>query len=391
MQKSKIALSVLLFLTVITFLACSNEASDSGSEKKEKPTYTVTYVDGVNGLDISVPSDSNKYHEGDTVTVKFTGIGIRENYTFAGWSDGNNTFTSNGTKTFEMGSTDVTLTALWKFDYIGTKAPSEAKAVGDIVFNDGSAMPYTSFDSLDATEKDAKKSSAIALIFYKGTELNSGDDNTTSRTLGVGLKHNKGGLAWCTSTANAFDINISTIQCFPNGVDGVFTFTGDKNGSDNLEQISAFLTATDGVDDDTSTESNYPAFYFGKNYKDVIGSNLKGTAYETGWYLPSLAELYHIWKCRADTVNGFDIDSVSETLGGDKFPGKYLSSSQWEAWESEAYRFRFDSYGNWDCTTDKTSKDCICCIREFNQCKGMERCEAVSREAAFFIKSGKAN
>ena len=87
MQKSKIALSVLLFLTVITFLACSNEASDSGSEKKEKPTYTVTYVDGVDGLDISVPSDSNKYHEGDTVTVKFTGIGNRENYTFAGWSD----------------------------------------------------------------------------------------------------------------------------------------------------------------------------------------------------------------------------------------------------------------------------------------------------------------
>ena len=49
--------------------------------------------------------------------------------------------------------------------YIGTKVPTEAKAVGDIVFSDGSATPYTS----NLTLTDTQKSAAVAVIFYVGT------------------------------------------------------------------------------------------------------------------------------------------------------------------------------------------------------------------------------
>ena len=72
------------------------------------------------------------------VTVKFEGIGSRDGYEFTGWSDGTSTYTSSGTSTFAMGSSNVTLTAIWSRIYIGTKAPTETKIVGDIMFSDGS-------------------------------------------------------------------------------------------------------------------------------------------------------------------------------------------------------------------------------------------------------------
>lgn len=245
--------------------------------------------------------------------------------------------------------------------YIGTKAPNVAKEVGDIVFNDGSTMPYAAFTALTDEEKDTKKTSAIALIFYKGTDLNSGDDTSTSRTLGVGLKHNRSGLAWCKYRVNAYDKNITTIQCPASGSSRALTFTGDKNGSDNLEQIEAF----DEVDD-TSTAANYPAFDFAKNYSSHA-TNL-GENYASGWYLPSIAELFQIYACRADATNGFDIDVASSALGGDNFgTSGYWSSSQDASKDTSACRFNFN-YGECN-SVDKAwdgNNSYVCAIRAFN-------------------------
>ena len=76
--------------------------------------YSVFYADGVNDAEITVPTDSTKYSAGSTVTVLFDGIGKRPGYNFVGWSDGENTYTSGGTTTFQMGTRNVTLTALWE-------------------------------------------------------------------------------------------------------------------------------------------------------------------------------------------------------------------------------------------------------------------------------------
>lgn len=247
--------------------------------------------------------------------------------------------------------------------YIGTKAPTEAKAVGDIVFNDGSAMAYTDFAALSDEEKNAKKASAIALIFYKGTGLNSGDDTTTSRTLGVGLKHSE--ERWCWGPEKAVHKNITTIQCPASKSAGGLTFTGDRNGSDNFEQIGAFLKASEEGVDDTSEvgKYRYSVFYFTKNYSSTA-TNL-GTSYASGWYLPSSAELFQIYACRADTTNGFNIDATSETLGGDKFDSKnYWSSSQDDVTNMGVYGLCFEtgSFVNWG----KTNTLYACCIRAFN-------------------------
>ncbi|WP_298534455.1 InlB B-repeat-containing protein [uncultured Treponema sp.] len=265
------------------------------------------------------------------------------------------TVADSDTYTYATKTASYTLT----ITYIGTKAPTKAKAVGDIVFTDGSATPY----SADLTLTDAQKAAAIALIFYVGTDLNSGDDTTTSRTLGVGLKHNTSGLAWCLNSANARNTNITTIQCPASGSAGALTFTGDRNGSDNLEQIEAF----DGVDD-TATEANYPAFYIAKNYKDTA-TNIAGTDYESGWYLPSIAELFQIYANGKGTSCVFDIDAASSLCGGDQFGTGYCyywSSSQFAPLNFSAYILGFTDGG---CYGDLYKSDAfysVCAVRAFN-------------------------
>ena len=100
-------------------------------------------------------------------------------------------------------------------------------------------------------------------------------------------------------TAKGHYKNITAIQCIPSGEAGNLAFTGDTDGSDNFAKIKEAL----GNEDDTSDLINYPAFEFAINYKDKDGSHVKGTAYETGWYLPTVAELYDIHN-EIETVDG---------------------------------------------------------------------------------------
>lgn len=229
-------------------------------------------------------------------------------------------------------------------EILGTKAPDVAKAVGDIVFNDGSATPYTA----ELTLSDEQKAAAIAVIF----KVDGG------KTLGVGLKHNRSGLAWCTDDAKAYNRKINTIQCPASGDTGNLTFTGDTDGSDNLEQIASFLT-TAGLENDTTDASKYPAFYFAKNYKNTA-TNL-GAAYENGWYLPTVAELFDIWKVKAT------VDAASSLCGGSQFGNSiYWSSSQYASADSVAYELNFLN-GDWSGPNNKSySSNYVCAIRAFN-------------------------
>ena len=226
---------------------------------------------------------------------------------------------------------------------LGTKAPDVAKAVGDIVFNDGSATPYTA----ELTLSDEQKAAAIAVIF----KVDGG------KTLGVGLKHNRSGLAWCTSDAKAYNKNIETIQCPATGSSGNLTFTDDTDGSDNLEQIAAFLTGNE-LENDTADASKYPAFYFGKNYK-TTATNLT-SAYENGWYLPTVAELFDIWKVKAT------VDAASSLCGGSQFGNSHYWSSTQIDWSGyAAYPLRFND-GDWNYGFKDASNVPVCAVRAFN-------------------------
>lgn len=83
--------------------------TSSGGDTPTK--YSVTYANGgaTSGI---VPTDSNEYDSGDTVTVLGQGTLSKTNYDFAGWSDGTNTYVENDTFTI---SSNITLTAQWNY------------------------------------------------------------------------------------------------------------------------------------------------------------------------------------------------------------------------------------------------------------------------------------
>ena len=233
----------------------------------------------------------------------------------------------------------------------GGNSYSAKYAVGDIILNDGSKVNYETAKNYTGSDLDGLKSKAIAVIFRA--------DTASKKALGVGLKHNRSGLAWCTSDANAFNKNIETIQCPPSGDAGNLTFTVDTDGSDNLEQIASFLTSAGLVDDTTGTDADtrYPAFYFAKNYK-TTATNLEA-AYENGWYLPTVAELFDIWKVKAT------VDAASSLCGGSQFDASYYwSSSQYASNDKGAYKV---SFSNGTCS-DHPKVYCIyvCAVRAFN-------------------------
>lgn len=297
----------ILSTLLISFMmfSCSNSADSS-----EISFYTVTIADGITNGTVEA-SRTREIKAGETITLTVNPAdGYECSVISVKCGDDVVAVTEN---TFEMPAGDVTVSAIFSTILIGTKAPNSVKAVGDIVFTDGSASPYTE----ELT--DEQKAAAIAVIFYAGDE----NDTLGEKTLGVGLKEEK--TKWCLWEASAGVKNqktVDTILCIPTGETGAYIFDedADKDGSDNLEQISQWLKDNN-IEDDTSKESNYPAFYFAKNYK-TTALNVSSTSYEYGWYIPSFAELFELWK-QISTVNA----AINE-CGEQIIKGHYLSSSE---------------------------------------------------------------
>ena len=274
------------------------------------------------------------------------------------------TFTATGSdsKTYTCSKASVTFAAGKYYKstlkmtaavpYIGTKSPTEAKAVGDIVFSDGSATAYTS----GLTLTDEQKAAAVAVIFYAG----SASDILGAKTLGVGLKNTNDEttktLAFARdasgNTAEGYNTNITAIQCTPSesgdGKAATATFTGDLDGSDNWTALCAAVN-------DEGTSGNYPAWEWVNAYAST--ANLTGD-YASGWYLPTVAELCMLYRAK-DTVN-----AALEKAGGTKIADAYHWSSSQSSTNSKAWMVKFDNGKLMD--TYKDNKWYVCGVRAFN-------------------------
>lgn len=341
-----------------TSTGTSNGSGTSSEDDKEssKPnststsTYTVTYTDGVDDVEIAVPADSAAYHTGDTVTIQFDGIGSRIGYKFVGWSDGATTYTSNGTTSFVMGSSNVTFTAQWSMSYIGKKVPTEAKAVGDIVFEDGSATSYAS----DLTLTDEQKSKAIAVIFYVGKE----NDPLGKKTLGVGLRNtwgeSKHELFWATVDAEGYGKKITNNNCaaHKNGdtvkyASDAFYFSGDTDGSDNWAVLCEV------VSDEGEPGGKYPAWEWANAYPKT--DSLAGD-----WYMPTLAELCMMSKKHVI------VEAALKKAGGMEIGGWYdfWSSSEDPSTNGKAWSVTISS-GFIESLLKGNCYSGVCCVRVF--------------------------
>ena len=195
-------------------------------------------------------------------------------------------------------------------------------SVGDILFSDGTYIRAKDVVYGIPVEQVSKAIAVIAVVTDDG------------RTLGVGLNKGKD-LSWALKDSIGYKTNFSEIASKNSGsIYKGFTFSGDKDGSDNWGYIC-------GVDSVGSVDAavNYPAFDFASNYG--IDSGFEGTEYESGWYVPSVYELYGVYK-NSEMVQ----KSLKAVKGLSFIEGKnqssYWSSSQSDSFDNKAYQVDFD-------------------------------------------------
>ena len=199
-------------------------------------------------------------------------------------------------------------------------------AVGDIVLKDETFVKPENFT-------DEMKDKAAAVI----VRTKSGD----TPALGVGIHHNRTGLAWCTISAAGYKTNITGLQ-----------ISNCTDGSKGWSILKAAL----GNNDDTADSSKYPAWEFCNTYGTK--NNLTGSL-ATGWYLPALAELKTIYG------NKTIVDASLLLVGGSQFGTSwYWSCCQSSADDGLAYVLGFN-IGDTN-NDDKYGPNYVCSVRAFN-------------------------
>ena len=150
-------------------------------------------------------------------------------------------------------------------------------AVGDFVLKNGTVL----------SKDETPESGTIAALIVRAAA-------DGKPALGVGIVHNQ--MAWCTKSATGYSTNITSLL-------GDET-TGYTDGSDGWEKLKKACS-----DAESKTE-NYPAWNYSLTYAEK--NSLTGYL-ATGWYLPTVAELYTIYQ------NKTAVDSSLSKAGGSQF------------------------------------------------------------------------
>ena len=98
--------------------------------------------------------------------------------------------------------------------------------------------------------------------------------------------------------------------------------TGDFDGSDNWSIICD--TDTAGTASYEAIAENYPAFSYVVNYGSTAG--LTGTIFETGWYMPSVGELFYISNNKTKINKILSLLDMANAFG--TYYQSYWTSSQ---------------------------------------------------------------
>ena len=182
----------------------------------------------------------------------------------------------------------------------------------DIVLSDGSVLNVNDYQSYSG------KAKPMAVIF----SLTGGSSEEKERVIGVGLYGEPdGGIAFTEdgsfgdntnfifnqSAVLEQEMDFATLKFTNSG------FVGALDGRKSFENVSR-------RDKNARKQihSIYPTYSFAEEYGKKIFYN----KFKDGWYLPSIAELYELFK------NIDEVNEVIELLGGDKIQNETWSSSQ---------------------------------------------------------------
>ena len=225
------------------------------------------------------------------------------------------TFVYNGTNN----TITVTSGASSASGTVKVVAAENCFSVGDILFTDGTRVKA---ENVQYGIPDSQLCKAFAVIASVSCGGGLGK--------AVGLQRSSSTLKWSPSGTTGYETNFAGIQAYFTGSSSSgYTFSGDLEGSDNWEYICSI--DPEGTKDPAT---NYPAFNFALTYGTQAG--LTGTEYENGWYVPSVAELYDVYKNRDTVQTSFN------AVGGFTFgTSSYRSSSPSTSNYNYAYDVRF--------------------------------------------------
>ena len=196
--------------------------------------------------------------------------------------------------------------------------------VGDFVLKDGTIL----------SKDETPESNTVAAVIVRAAT----DDKPA---LGVGIVHNK--MAWCTESAAGYKTNITTLQG---------DITSDyMDGSDGWEKLKAACS------DAESNPENYPAWKYSLTYAKTNG--LTGDL-ATGWYLPTVAELYTIYQ------NKTVVDASLSKAGGSTFGTNWYWSCCQAPSDDNCARVLDFGDGGMGPSLKHGYGGCVCSVRAFN-------------------------
>ena len=276
---------------------------------------------------------SGAVNSGTSVTISCATEGAKIYYTT---DDSDPTASSTEYKAAISVTPPMTLKAIAVKDGMNNSAVASASytikpdyskcVVGDFVLKDGTIL----------SKDETPESDTVAAVIVRAA-------TNDKPALGVGIVHNKSGLAWCTSSAAGYKTYITALQGD--------TTSGYMDGSDGWKKLKAACS------DAESNPENYPAWNYSLTYAETNG--LTGDL-ATGWYLPTMAELYKIYQ---------NITAVNESLskaGGSTFEKKYYwSCCQYPSGgcNARALNFSIAYVGYW---AKYSNSSYVCSVRAFN-------------------------
>ena len=299
----KVFATVLLAGVLFGFAGCKVEAEGTVAVESVTITSTVT--------EVTVES---------TITLKATVSPDNATDPSVTWTSSDKTVAtvdSSGVVTgVKAGTATITAKAGEKSATVGITVNRKV-VVGDIILQDLTIV---------SSEGYAKNESNPAVAIVAGF-------NANGAAIGLGLKKSNSTLMWAKYNTTGYNTSFTDIIAkYSGNSSSGYTFTGDCDGSDNWEYICS-------VDPEGSANAatNYPAFNFAANY----GTNQEYTGdLASGWYIPSISELYEIYKNK-ETLQA----SLTKVSGFTIGTSWYWSSSQSSDYYNNACRLNF-SNGN---------------------------------------------
>ena len=276
---------------------------------------------------------SGAVESGTTVTITCSTEGAKIYYT----TDGNEPTASSTEYTAAISITEaVTLKAIAVKDGMNDSAVASASytikpgyskcVVGDFVLKDGTIL------SKDKTPDSGTVAAVIVRAAADGKPA-----------LGVGIVHSETGLAWCTDSVEGNSTNITALQGS--------TKSDYMDGSDGWKKLKAACS------DAENNPEKYPAWNYSLTYAEK--NSLTGDL-ATGWYLPTVAELYTIYQ------NKTAVDASLLKAGGSQFGTNYYwSCCQYPSYDDYARVLGFGTGSMYD-STKGYYYSYVCSVRAFN-------------------------